>query len=142
MAHFTRKWSPADALLLSEVVFLQDLVATGVLELPVITTPQTPDIGYGKVYVKLDGSGNSALFFMSDDGTEIQLGQGGGGGGNGTVIGTTNTGDDQTYTLSSEPSSQHFVIMNSGSYSEDDLTYPYSISGTTLLFDNPLPSDL
>lgn len=141
MAHFTRKWSPADALLLDEVMFLQDLVSSGVLELPVILTPDIPAAGYGKFYVRDDGSGNSAPFFMSDDGTEIQLGAGEGGG-SGSIISAENSGDDQTYTLSATPSSERFVIMNNGSYSSDDLSFPYSIIGTTLVFDNPLPADL
>lgn len=61
----------------------------------------------------------------------------------GSIISATNTGDNKNYTLGSAPStSSYYIIMNNGSYTTDDISFPFSVSGTTLTFTSTLPSDL
>lgn len=69
-----------------------DNFATGSVPLSFneISTPTTPSANRVKLYSKDDGSGESALFFLSDAGTETQLG-GGGGGGTTVFTGLTDT---------------------------------------------------
>lgn len=84
---------------------------------------------------------NGTMEFKNSGGAWAGFGSGGGGG-SGSVIDATNSGDDQNYNLSAEPSSEYLVLMNNGVYSEDDTAFPYSISGATLSFDSALPADL
>lgn len=51
-----------------------------IIDMVEVSTPSTPGSNHGRVYVKDDGSGDSALYFLSDSGIETQLGSGGGGG--------------------------------------------------------------
>lgn len=61
----------------------------------------------------------------------------------GSILTTTNDGDDQNYTLSGPPtSSSYYAIINNGSYTTGDINFPFSVTGLTLTFTSPLPSDL
>lgn len=61
----------------------------------------------------------------------------------GSIISTTNTGDNKNYTLAmAATSTQYYVIMNNGSYTTDDTAFPFSVTGTTLTFTSTLPNDL
>lgn len=61
----------------------------------------------------------------------------------GSIIAAVNSGDNQSYTLAQAPtSSAYYAIINNGSYTTDDAAFPFSVTGTILTFDSPLPSDL
>lgn len=61
----------------------------------------------------------------------------------GSIRSATDSGDHQNYNLSGiATSSSYFVVMNNGSYSTDDSTYPFSVTGTVLTFTSALPTDL
>lgn len=77
------------------------------IELTEISTPSTPAANHGRLYVKDDGSGESALYYISDAGTETALG-GGGGGGATTLPGLTDVDDALLYTSG-------FVLRANGS---------------------------
>lgn len=61
----------------------------------------------------------------------------------GSIIPATNSGDDQNYDLNqAATTSSYYAIINGGSYQADDDDFPFSVSGTLLTFDSPLPSDI
>lgn len=135
MAYFTKKWSPADALLTSEVIFLQDLVATSVLELPEISTPSTPDANYGKLYVK-DSGGSSSIFFLSDDGTEYDLTSGGPG--SSISLSVTPSGDvdgvNTVFTIPAQVSSLAVYSDGARAFPTDDYSVVVGVGITTITF--------
>lgn len=66
-----------------------------------------------------------------------------GGGSTGVIIAATNSGDGQNYNLAQSPTtSVYYIIMNNGSYTADDASFPFTVSGAVLTFASPLPSDL
>ena len=70
-------------------------MGAGYIEQTEISTPSTPAANKGDTYVKDDGFGESALFFLSDAGNETQLGAGGGGGA--TTLPALNDVDDSLF---------------------------------------------
>lgn len=65
------------------------------------------------------------------------------GGSSGSIIAATDSGDHQDFNLAKTPTTaSYYVIMNNGSYTTDDQSFPFSVSGTVLTFVSPLPSDL
>ena len=60
-----------------------------------------------------------------------------------SIIDATNYGDDLTFVLDNAPTtSVYYVVMNNATYFEDDATFGFSITGTTLTFDSTLPTDM
>src|SRR3989338_3083768 len=70
-------------------------MGAGYIEQTEISPPSTPAANKGYTYVKDDGFGASALFFLSDAGNETQLGAGGGGGA--TTLPALNDVDDSLF---------------------------------------------
>lgn len=91
--------------------FAKPVYLSGHIQFAETTTPATPGLNSGVLYVADDGSGGdgiSALFFLDDAGTVTQLGSGGGGGG-----GCTNLNCLTDVVLSSVASSS--VLTHNGS---------------------------
>ncbi len=64
-------------------------------------------------------------------------------GSTGAVISATDSGDHRNYTLAVAPTTlNYYVLINNLSYSTDDLTYAFSVSGSTLTFSQALASDI
>ena len=126
-----------------ELTLAGDGHTSGYWQFTELSTPTTPDADRGRLYVKDDGSGTSALFFLDDAGTEVQLG-GGGGGGATTFLALTDTPDTyasqalKVVAVNSAETALEFITTvpvaqggtNIASYTAGDLIY--ASASTTL----------
>lgn len=61
----------------------------------------------------------------------------------GAIIAASDSGDHQHYTLAeAATTTAYYAIINNGSYSADDSAFGFTVSGSALVFNSPLPSDL
>lgn len=86
---------------------------------------------------------NGVMESKNSGGAWAPFGAGTGGSGGG-VVGLTDTGDHQNFTLSgAAPSTNYLLLANNAIYSTDDTALPFSVTGTTLTFTNgPIPTQL
>ena len=126
MSFQTEQLNPSEKLTTQEIVFIQNLAFEASYDsskVPIFGTPHTTGspVEFGSGGTLVDGtSGSTSL-----------------------IIGTTNSGDNQTFALAQVPTSaKYLVVMNNGIYTSDDLAFPFSVIGSNLIFTSPLPSDL
>lgn len=61
----------------------------------------------------------------------------------GSIISAIDSGNHQDYNLAQSPTtSNYYSIINNGIYTTDDTAFGFSVVGTVLIFNSPLPSDI
>jgi hypothetical protein len=114
-------WDGTDGLLLQDSTVTLDSgvldIGSTVVSLTEGSIPATPTANKVKLYARDDGSGNSSVYFIDDQGIEHAWGTGGGGGGVTTFLGLTDTPSSYT------SQGLKYVRVNSGGTALEFATY-------------------